>query len=100
MVPLETILNKIRKLQKDVCCFRNYGGVSLQDGDGVKTIFTIAHGISGVTENSYVSVIPKSNDALVSSFDVSIDDTEITITYNIPPNSGTENLKWIWFIKP
>ena len=79
--------------------YRNIGyttendGVSTQSGDGTTTTFTIPHGL--VAAPSKYEVTPLSSDAR-DKFDVSVDDTNITITYATAPASGTDNLKWYW----
>lgn len=70
-----------------------FGDTETQDGDAVTTVFTIAHGL-GVNPNA-VSVDASSIDAL-GDYQVDHDDTNITITYQSAPPSGTGNLVWIW----
>lgn len=101
MTGFQQIFDKLRKLQKDICCFRTYNGISIQSADG-DAIYIIPHGINGVTEDSFVYVRSISQTAMDFDFSkvATIDTANITITYATPPDVGTNNLKWGWFVKP
>ncbi|RFZ81857.1 hypothetical protein DYU05_18750 [Mucilaginibacter terrenus] len=73
-------------------------GRSVQSGNNVKLIFTINHGLSGVTAASYINVTPRSSAAKNISW-VDLDLTSIFINYSTPPPSGTNNLLWDWEVK-
>jgi parallel beta-helix repeat protein len=68
-------------------------GVEIQSGDGVKTQFTIAHGL--VAEPTLVNVTPLSADAS-GDFYVTKDGTNIYVNYLTAPPAGTNNLIWSW----
>lgn len=69
-------------------------GSDTQSGDGADTTFTIAHGL--ISAPSYANVQPGSADARADHFHVTVDATNITITYANAPASGTNNLTWYW----
>ena len=70
-------------------------GVSTKTGNGSTKVFTIAHGMSA-TPSAYF-VHPTSVDAL-GSFILSVDATNITVTYSVAPPSGTSNLTYTWVV--
>ncbi len=74
-------------------------GSSTQSGNGTTTSFTIAHGLSGVSSTSNVSLTPRSA-AAAGSYYVTTDATNITIIYIVAPTIGTNNLTWSYSIKP
>jgi hypothetical protein len=69
------------------------GGTSTQSSNGTTTIFNIAHGLFASPEWRWVT--PTSDDA-VGPFKVTSDATNITVTYPLPPASGSSNLVWNW----
>lgn len=97
---LETIQQELKRLKRTIGAYQIYNGVKVDSGDAVRTQFSIVHGLRNVTEDSFVSVIPKSDAASIINFNVTIDDVEITITYDTAPDDGVDNLKWIYMIKP
>lgn len=78
---------------------KGQGGTATQSGTGSATAFTIAHGLSGVTSSSIVVVSPKTA-AAAGSYSITVDATNITITYGSAPASGTNNLSWNYILKP
>jgi hypothetical protein len=68
-------------------------GTSTQQGDGSTKVFTIAHGLTGTP--TWYSAQASSTDAL-GSFIISVNSTNITITYPFAPPNGTNNLSWVW----
>ena len=69
------------------------GGTIQRSGNAVLTSFTIAHGLTPTPEIFWVE--PGSNDAF-GHFERDIDATNITITYAVPPPSGSNNLIYNW----
>lgn len=69
------------------------GGTSTQSGDASTKVFTIAHGLGALPDGAIVN--HSSIDAL-GDFQTDVDATNITITYQVAPPSGTNNLSWIW----
>lgn len=69
------------------------GGTATLSGDGSTTVFTIAHGESQTPPIAIAN--PASVDANADR-KVEVDDTNITITYNTAPPTGTNNLVFIW----
>lgn len=69
-------------------------GFSTKSGDASTTAFTIAHGCFATPANYYV--YPVTADAM-GAFDVTVDSTNITITYKVAPPTGTNNLKYSWY---
>lgn len=61
-------------------------------GDGLTTIFQIAHGLS---ETPNFTVQPVGEDA-AGEYTAEADATYITITYNVAPPSGTDNVVFDW----
>jgi len=70
------------------------GGTATFSGDGSATTFTIAHGLAATP--SKVSVTPGSADAR-GDFHVTVDATNITVTYATAPPSGTDNVVLHWY---
>lgn len=68
-------------------------GISTQSGDGSDKVFEIPHGLFG-TPVDY-DVRPITADAF-GAYSLSVDATNITITYVIAPPNGSSNLKWKW----
>ena len=71
-------------------------GSNVQSGDGTTVAFSIAHGL--ISTPTFVNVQPGSADA-DGDFYVTVDATNITITYGTAPASGTNNLTWYWEAK-
>jgi hypothetical protein len=70
------------------------GGIDTQSGNGVTTVFSIAHGLGGTPTS--VSVTPASS-AAAGQFRVSsVTSTNIVLTYTTAPMVGTDNLSWHW----
>lgn len=69
------------------------GGKETQSGDGGTKVFTIAHGL-GYTP-TLVEVTAADADAR-GDFHVTADATNLTITYQTAPVSGTDNIAWWW----
>ena len=67
-------------------------GISTQSGNGVTTVFTIAHGAP--TTPTTPIVTPGSADTAEQPFYVTVGATNITVTYLTAPDSGTNNLKF------
>ena len=65
-------------------------------GDGIETVFSWAHTVEEATPNIAI-VDPASTDA-IGPFVRSVDDTNITITYQNPPPAGDNNLSWYWLV--
>ena len=68
-------------------------GTSTQSGDAATKIFTIAHGLPSLP--SGILVEADSIDAL-GDLTWTFDATNITITYQAAPPSGSSNLTWKW----
>lgn len=75
--------------------FNSLSGSTTRSGDASTTVFTIAHGAG--TTPTYASVVPSSVDAL-GDYRIDVDDTNITITYQSAPPTGTNNLEFFWII--
>lgn len=75
--------------------FNSLSGSTTRSGDASTTVFTIAHGAG--TTPTYASVVPSSTDAF-GDFTVDVDATNITITYQSAPPTGTNNLEFFWII--
>lgn len=69
-------------------------GIATFSGDGSTTAFDIPHGLWDEPSKYYV--IPISADA-TSTFDITVDATNITVTYKTAPPSGTDNIKLSWY---
>ena len=70
-------------------------GVTNKSGNGSTKVFTIAHGYSG-TPVSYL-VNATSVDAF-GAFTIAVDATNITLTYQVAPPTGTNNLTYSWLV--
>lgn len=68
-------------------------GAAQDSGDATKTAFSFAHGAGGTP--SWWNVMAKSADA-DSEFYVTAGATDLTVTYNFPPPTGTNNLLWVF----
>jgi hypothetical protein len=71
----------------------NAGGQITLNGTASATVFTIPHGLGQIPD--FISVEAASDDAL-GEFKRSKDATNITITYAVPPPTGTGNLVFEW----
>jgi hypothetical protein len=71
----------------------NAGGQITLNGTASATVFTIPHGLGQIPD--FISVEAASDDAL-GEFKRTKDATNITITYAVPPPTGTGNLKFEW----
>jgi hypothetical protein len=71
------------------------GGLISFDGDGTETVFEIPHTLDPQPEA--FTLHPVSAAALTSAYLVSIDATNIVITYQgTAPPSGTDNVQFLW----
>lgn len=68
-------------------------GSATKSGDASTKVFTIAHGMASTPVA--VSVMPSSVDAL-GDYTTDVDSTNITITYQSAPPTGTGNLDYFW----
>jgi alanine dehydrogenase len=68
-------------------------GSSTKSGDASTTAFTIAHGLGGTP--TWFNVEPTSIEA-DSDIYLTADGTNITVTYNFAPPTGTSNLTYVW----
>ena len=68
-------------------------GKSTQSGNGSTKVFNILHDVSATPRTARVS--PGSTDAL-GGYTVTTDTTNVIITYQVAPPSGTNNLIWNW----
>jgi hypothetical protein len=71
----------------------NAGGQITKNGTASTTVFTIPHGLGQIPD--FISVEAASDDAL-GEFKRTKDATNITITYAVPPPTGTGNLVFEW----
>lgn len=69
-------------------------GVYTASGNGTQTVFTIAHGVTDATPN-VAFVEPRSTDA-IGNHKVTVDATNITVTYTTAPPSGSSNVVLSW----
>jgi hypothetical protein len=69
-------------------------GFATKSGNASDTVFTIAHGMGSTPTSAYVT--PSSVDAL-GEYRIDLDATNITITYQVAPATGTDNLEYYWF---
>ena len=67
-------------------------GTAFDSGNGTLT-YTFAHGI---TEAIARVIVQAANQETIGDFYPEITATDIIIHYNIPPVSGSSNLKWSW----
>jgi len=68
-------------------------GIATFSGDGVTTVFNIAHGLTDTP--TFYTAEPLTTDARASRL-LSADATNITITFDTAPPSGTDNIKFSW----
>jgi parallel beta-helix repeat protein len=68
-------------------------GTSTQSGNGTTKVFNIAHGLA--TTPTYANAIATSSDANGQPV-ITKDGTNIIVTYNMAPLTGTNNLTWLW----
>lgn len=68
-------------------------GSATQSGNASTTVFNIPHGLT--TTPSNVVIEPNSVDAL-GDFTWTVNATNIVLTYQVAPPSGTNNLTWNW----
>jgi hypothetical protein len=68
-------------------------GTATKSGDASTTAFTIAHTLGGTP--TYYTVIPTSIEA-DSPYYLTVDATNITLTYNFAPPTGTSNLTYVF----
>lgn len=73
--------------------YENYG-IATFTGDGTTTTFQIAHSLVS-TPSTYL-IQPLTADAMSIPYDVTVDNTYITITFTSAPASGT-TLKFYWY---
>lgn len=69
-------------------------GLATFSGDGTTKVFTIPHTVVAATPNIGIA-LAASNDA-IGAYKTVVDATNITITYQNPPPSGTNNLSYYW----
>jgi hypothetical protein len=69
------------------------GGVATKSGDGTTKVFTIAHGMA--TTPAVALVKPSSINAF-GEFVTSYDGTNVTLTYQNAPPTGSGNLEYQW----
>jgi len=75
--------------------FRTEGdGIATFSGDGSTTQFNIEHKLYATPRRYFVQPLTVDANA---PFDVSVSGTYITITYQNPPPSGTDNIKLYWW---
>jgi hypothetical protein len=67
------------------------GGVATGTGNGVTTMFTIAHGLGTIPE---VFFAEPSNSLSLGEFYRTADATNITLTFPIPPPTGSLSFSW------
>ncbi len=82
------------KVAKDYVLKLTNSGIATFSGDGTTKTFQIAHGL--VTTPSKYFVQPLTADAMSIPYDVTVDNTYITITFTSAPASGA-NLKFYWY---
>jgi hypothetical protein len=70
------------------------GGTATASGDAVNKVFTIPHGLGGVVPSG-ITVEDGSVNAIGARV-ITANTTNIIITYEVPPPSGTNNLSWVW----
>lgn len=68
-------------------------GSSTQSGDGTTAAFNIAHGFGSAPSNVFIEI---GSDDARGNPTITKDATNITITYALPPPSGSSNLTWYW----
>jgi hypothetical protein len=70
-------------------------GVKSLSGDGTTKVFVFTHGVSPTPTTAFIQA--NSNDAR-GSYIVSVDSTNITVTYAFPPPSGSGNISLYWIV--
>jgi len=75
--------------------FYENGGLSTQNGNGTTTAFTIAHGLVSSPAANSIRITPGHADSR-GNINVSADATNITVTYPVPPPTGTNNVVLFW----
>jgi hypothetical protein len=68
-------------------------GLATFSGNASTKIFSIAHGCFAAP--AYATALPNTADAL-GSFVITVDATNVIITYSVAPPSGTNNVKLYW----
>lgn len=94
--------NSIRKISANfyaVAANQPYFIKLTGSGNGAGNTIIIAHGLSGLSSNSSLSVTPR-NSASQGIAYASVDATNVTITFVSPPPAGTNNLLFDILIKP
>jgi len=71
-------------------------GVATFSGDGSTTVFNIAHGLAGTPTKYGVSPLTPDADA---DRTVTVDATNIVVTFSVAPPTGTDNVKFGWWAK-
>jgi hypothetical protein len=83
----------------DIAISSSVGGVSKGvkslSGDGNTKVFTFTHGVSPTPTTAFIQA--NSNDAR-GNYIVSVDSTNITVTYAFPPPSGSGNISLYWIV--
>lgn len=69
-------------------------GKSTASGNGTSTAFTIAHGLGSLPTYTFISVANSGTSTIAAKADS--DATNITVTFNTPPSSGTNNVVIYW----
>lgn len=69
------------------------GGTALGSGNGTTTVFTIAH---GMTTTPVAAVVKPNSINAFGEFVTTIGSTNITMTYQFAPPTGTNNLGYEW----
>lgn len=70
-------------------------GQTTQASDGIKTVFTVAHGMPGIPV--YASMIGRNTNSGGEKF-INWDATNISVTYMIAPTTGSVIFNWIALI--
>lgn len=68
------------------------GGTSTQTANGLTLVFNIPHGLGAIPDTYSVDPI---NTQTASNFSVSVNITNIIITYSVAPSQNTI-LSWVW----
>ena len=69
------------------------GGNASFNGTGAQTVFNIAHGITGTPNHFWAIPV---TDAAHAKRTVTVNGTNIVVTYTTAPPSGTNNVKFRW----
>jgi hypothetical protein len=70
------------------------GGSRQFNGTGSQTVFNIPHTLTGGIPSIFFA-LPKTNDT-IGRYTVTADATNVIITYNTAPPSGTNNVDFVW----